>query len=90
MLAGELVGHYEDLRAQVLTGAGRGLGLNVFLQQGMRAWMEAWFRCRWTAEKQRAPVSSFRRSEIAVPPELTILLAGLALNTYEEELRHDA
>lgn len=85
----ELVGHYEDLRTLVLAGAGRGAGLNVFLQQGMHAWMDAWSRCLLTAEKQRVPLSSVRRSGIPVPPELTILLAGLALNTYEEELRHD-
>jgi hypothetical protein len=86
----EMVGHYEELRTQVLAGAGRGLGLNVFLQQGLCAWMEARRHCWLTAERQNPRASSIRRSEIPTPAELTILLAGLALNTYEEERRHDA
>lgn len=84
-----MVGHYEDLRTQVLRGAGRGLGLNVFLQQGMCAWMQAWSRCLLAAERQDRPLIAVGRPEIPTPAELTILLAGLALNTYEEEFRHD-
>jgi hypothetical protein len=39
-----LVARYEELRNQVLSGGAGGLGLVLFLRQGMKAWMEAWPR----------------------------------------------
>jgi hypothetical protein len=35
---------YEDLRAQALTG-GRGPGFTIFLQHGMREWIEVCSSC---------------------------------------------
>ena len=37
----ELVDRYEELRSQALGEMGRGLGMVVFLPEGMKAWMDA-------------------------------------------------
>ena len=58
-----MVGHYEDLRRQVLspTGVGRGgRGVVLFLRQGMKAWMDAWLGCV-TAGPTKVPLQSDSR-----------------------------
>jgi len=80
-----LTEHYEELRAQALAASGRGLGLTLFLREGMCAWVHACAQsilaARRTAEERtvRAP-----RSALAVPPEFPMLLASLALHVCEE------
>ena len=39
MAGRELTAHYEELRAQSLAASGRGLGLTLFLREGMCAWV---------------------------------------------------
>jgi len=39
------VARYEELRSQVMGGLGNGMGLALFVRQGMRSWIEAWRYC---------------------------------------------
>jgi hypothetical protein len=81
----ELTAHYEELRAQALAASGRGLGLTLFLREGMCAWIHACaqsiVRAR-TAAVQRA--GHMHREDLPLPPEFTMLLAGLALHVCVE------
>ena len=85
MAGAELTAHYEELRAQSLAASGRGMGLTLFLREGMSAWVhvctQSILATRRTAEERtvRAP-----RSAVAVPPEFLMLLAGLALHVCEK------
>ncbi len=83
-----LAERYEELRAQVLARrpAGKGLGLTLFVREGMAAWAHAWDRI---AE----PASRPQRTEgagLGVSPragiELVHMLAGMALGTLNEEV----
>ena len=83
-----LRGSYEDLRTQVLAG-GRGPGLAMFLQHGMREWIEVCCSCTpvLTAIEQ-VPAAT---SSPYVPPELrseiVSILAGLFLQKRWEATR---
>jgi hypothetical protein len=80
-----LVTHYEDLRALVLKGIGRGLGLALFLRQGMKAWMQA---CsQWSPQVSRDTTSNLAlHYELPLDSrdQLVMILAGMALNGYWE------
>lgn len=83
-----LRGCYEDLRTQVLAG-GRGPGLALFLQHGMREWIEVCCSCTpvITAVEQ----GSAATSSPYVPPELrseiVSILAGLFVQKRGEATR---
>ena len=79
---------YEDLRAQVLAGC-RGPGFALFLNHGMREWMEVCSSCT-------AVVASIEQVEVTanapcVPPEMRAeivsILAGLFLQKRWEATR---
>jgi hypothetical protein len=79
-----LVARYEELRSQVMGGLGNGMGLALFVRQGMRSWIEAWRYCTLgTQPAQHQP-------EPAVPAllrtELTLLLASMVLLNHQMEV----
>jgi transposase len=81
----ELAAHYEELRAQSLAASGRGLGLTLFLREGMCAWVHACAQSILEArrKKMERPVLT-SRPDLSIPPEFPMLLAGLALHVCEE------
>jgi hypothetical protein len=81
----ELTAHYEELRAQSLAASGRGLGLTLFLREGMCAWVHACAQSILDARQKRMerPVRA-SRADLSIPPEFPMLLAGLALHVCEE------
>jgi hypothetical protein len=85
MAGRELSAHYEELRAQSLAASGRGLGLTLFLREGMCAWAHACAQSILSA-RQKKMERPFRASmpDLSIPPEFPMLLAGLALHVYEE------
>jgi hypothetical protein len=79
------VAGYEDLRQQALDGGAsrQGLGMVLFLRQGMVAWMMAWLEANSPApqEKRLWPgvrVPENQRSEVVA------ILAAMALSHWEE------
>lgn len=84
----DLIAYYERLRQQVVhdSASGReGLGLALFLQRGMAAWIAAWSQCAGAFQKDTCPgpppvetLPSNVRSQIAS------LLAGIILNRQVE------
>ena len=86
---GNMVGHYEDLRRQVLsqTGVGRGgRGLVLFLRQGMKAWMDAWLGCV-TAGPTKVSLQSNSIGFVVgwdLRGEVAAILAGMALSIGQE------
>ena len=85
MAGAELTAHYEELRAQSLAASGRGMGLTLFLREGMRAWIHVCAESILAARRRAAErVVYAPRAALAVPPEFPMLLAGLALHVCEE------
>jgi len=83
----ELATCYEELRAQALAATGRGLGLTLFLREGMSAWMRACAENIRQAQRNVVNrVVTVNREEVTVPAEFTMLLAGLALDVSKEVL----
>jgi hypothetical protein len=86
----DLTAQYEELRAQALAASGRGLGLTLFLREGMCAWMHACALSICVAHKTAmARTIPTHRSDLSIPPEFTMLLAALALHVCEEAVPHD-
>jgi hypothetical protein len=84
-----VVDRYEELRTQVLCRHGRaggGLGLALFLRQGMKGWLEGWSR-GVAAGPAKAPNRS-RLGEGMVPwdlrGEVVGILAGMVLSIGQE------
>lgn len=85
MAGAELTAHYEELRAQSLVASGRGMGLTLFLREGMSAWVHVCAQSILAARRTAAERTVCApRSALAVPPEFPMLLAGLALHVCEE------
>ena len=81
----ELTTYYEELRTQALAATGRGLGLTLFLREGMYSWMRACAGSVALAQRNIADrVVAVGRGEVVVPAEFTMLLAGLALEVSKE------
>jgi hypothetical protein len=90
MPGAELTAHYEELRAQALAGSGRGLGLTLFLREGMCAWVHGCAHSILVAQKVAVERTvPAHRADMSVPPEFTMLLACLALHVCEEAVFHD-
>jgi hypothetical protein len=85
MAGRELATHYEELRAQSLAASGRGLGLTLFLREGMCAWVHAYAQSILDA-RQKEMERPVRASmpDLSIPAEFPMLLAGLALHVCEE------
>ena len=79
---------YEDLRRQVLgeeAGPAGGLGAALFVQKGVLAWMRAWSDC--TRPHEGAAIQEPAAHDLVPPcvqPEVVMVLAGMALNRYQE------
>jgi hypothetical protein len=89
-MAADLASQYEQLRSDALHTAGArggGLGLVLFLRQGMLPWMRAASRCT----RERQPVlSPPARAEAILPLEIrnqiTIVLAAMIVGQRQEAL----
>jgi hypothetical protein len=84
MAGRELAAHYEELRAQSLAASGRGLGLTLFLREGMCAWVHACAQSILDARRKMERPVRTSRPDLSIPPEFAMLLAGLALHVCEE------
>jgi hypothetical protein len=84
-LGSELVDRYEELRCQALGEMGRGLGMVLFIREGMKTWIEAWMNSVLRIAER--PPSSLG-SRLIVPPgvreEAILVLAGMALSIQAE------
>ena len=80
-----LIARYEELRSQVLGGLGHGMGLALFLRQGMRSWIEAWRHCTLGAPREQNQSDP----TVATPlrTELAMLLASMVLLNHQEASR---
>ena len=92
MGAGEgLVARYEELRQQALGKWERGWGgrgFALFLRQGMKGWMEAWYRC--VPEIPAHPLRGYSREEIVsldLRAEVVMVLTGMVLREGQEVRR---
>ena len=83
----DLISYYEELRLQALgqTGVSRGLGLALFLRQGMRCWVESWSKCAPTPRPTQE-VSSGHSIPRELQGEITNILAGMVLNSRRWEV----
>lgn len=87
----ELSTAYEQLRSLVLGVNGkplRGPGLAVFLERGMKAWIDAY--CQWSAlsaasQTARSPLSTPLRAP--VQNDVIVLLTGMLLERTVQEGR---
>ena len=79
---------YEDLRRRVLgegAGPAGGLGAALFVHKGVLAWMRAWSDC--TRPREGAAIQEPPAHDSVPPrlqPEVVMILAGMALNHYQE------
>jgi hypothetical protein len=80
----DLVAHYEQLRRDAMgrsTSTGQGLGLALFLQRGMTAWMQAWTECAGKVEPATHPQFGANQAiPMDMRSQLTTLLAGMILS----------
>lgn len=80
--------HYEDLRRHVLgegVGSVGGLGVALLMHQGMLAWMRAWSECgRPRGQVAMKEPANHERVPRHLQPEVVMILAGMALNRYQE------
>jgi hypothetical protein len=83
----ELINRYEELRLQALglSGSSQGLGLGLFLRQGMRSWMESWSKCAPPARPTQE-VSICHSFPCELQGEVTNILAGLVLSSRRWEV----
>jgi hypothetical protein len=85
----ELTTRYEELRTHALARAGRGLGLTLFLREGMCSWMRSCAQSITLARNNMANhVTTVNCKDLVVPAEFTMLLAGIALEICKEVLLH--
>jgi hypothetical protein len=67
------------------TSGGQGLGLALFLQRGMTAWMQAWSECAGKVEPETRSVSGGHETiPLDMRSQLTSLLAGMILSLQQE------
>lgn len=85
----EIVNRYEELRWQVLGESGGrrgGLGLALFIRQGMERWMEAWSHCLPSVvpvkpKNESGPVGMV---PLDLHAEVVRILAGMAFHCRQE------
>lgn len=84
----DLVARYERLRRDAIEPPacqGEGLGLALFLQRGMTAWMEAWSECAPACEaRTRSQTSGEETIPADVRSQIATLLAGMILCLQQE------
>ena len=85
-----LIARYEELRQQVLgrpPGIPRGQGLALLMRSGIAAWMQSWAPCM--VEVPAPPKEELGESAsfpIAMHREVTMILAAMVLNGYQEAI----
>jgi len=79
------VAGYEDLRRQAFDGGAyrQGLGMVLFLRQGMVAWMMAWLEANSQARQEQRPWPGVRVPENQ-RSEVVTILAAMALSHWQE------
>lgn len=83
-----LIARYEALREQALgrpSAIPRGQGLALLLRSGVAGWMEAWAQC--VVAIPAAPKQRFGDDDsfpLAMHREVTMILAGMVLNSRQE------
>jgi hypothetical protein len=89
-MAADLAAQYEQLRSDALhssSGRGCGLGLVLFLRQGMLPWMRATSRCTHERQPRSSPPP---RAGTILPLEIrdqiTIVLAAMIVGQQQETL----
>ncbi len=82
----DLINRYEELRLQALgqSGSSRGLGLALFLRQGMRSWIESWSMC--APPRPMHEVSNGHSIPRELEGEITNILAGMVLSSRRWEV----
>lgn len=83
----DLVSHYEELRLQALgqMDMARGLGLALFLRQGMRPWIESWSKCP-PPPRPMQEASTGHSIPRELQDEITNILAGMVLSSRSWEV----
>lgn len=80
-LAASLAAQYEQLRSDALScpvSHGNGLGLGVFVRQGMLGWMRAWSRCtEGPPPRPSAPPQTDTILPLEIRSQITIVLAAM-------------
>jgi len=86
----DLAAHYEQLRRDAIgrpTGSGEGLGLALFLQRGMTAWMQAWSECAGHGEPATRSQSGAKETiPVDMRSQITTLLASMILSLQQEAI----
>jgi hypothetical protein len=88
--AQHFVDRYGEMQSQMLKGNGRGLGLDLFLRHGMRAWIEAWSEC--PLPLIAAPEEASGQTDFITATsrgQAGITLAAIALNIWRKEADDD-
>jgi hypothetical protein len=83
-----LVAHYEQLRRDATESPAyrEGLGLALFLQRGMKAWMQACSDCAMNVEPgTRTDAGIDNTMPAGMRSQITSLLAGMILCLQQQE-----
>jgi hypothetical protein len=89
-MAADLVAHYEQLRSDALNysgGRGHGLGLIVFLRQGMLSWMRAW--SRYSVDplpSSTPPAQGDTTLPVEIRSQITVILAAMIVGQQQQEV----
>jgi hypothetical protein len=80
---------YEQLRREAITRSeqrSKGLGLALFLQRGMTAWLRAWAQCtnHAAATAHSQPATTASAVPIDLRAQVATLLAGIILDLQQE------
>jgi hypothetical protein len=90
-LTTDLAAQYEQLRSDVLSSPvsrGHGLGLGVFLRQGMLGWMRAWSRCTdGPPPRPSPPPQTDTTLPLEIRSQMTIVLAAMIVGQQQEVFR---
>jgi len=77
----DFAAHYEQLRGDALARTGsRGIGLALFLRDGMAAWVQACSCGRSTPANHAMPPIAPIASPAKIRTEAAVILAGMILN----------
>jgi hypothetical protein len=87
-MAADLAAQYEQLRSDALRspdGRGCGLGLALFLRQGMLSWMRAASRCTGDGRPRSSrPARADTILPLEIRSQITIVLAAMIVGQQQE------
>jgi hypothetical protein len=78
---------YEQLRSQALHQQATGIGLGLFVQRGMAAWITVWGG--YVPSKEMATRDNTTPSRSSFVPDAVIILASMALSCVKGEENAD-